>query len=519
MPNSTTAVAAVMRSRAVPAYPTEPISIRHRVVGPALVGTVGFFVSVVGSWVPSVWYDEAATVTSATRSWAALGREMQSVDLVHATYYALMHCWFAIVGYSPFALRFPSAVAVASSAALLVLLGRRLAGDRVGLLAGLFFVLLPRVTWMGAEGRSFAIGALLALAATMLLLTATDRTSAGSRSWPWWAAYTAVSVLGGSVFLYLVLVTVSHGLTVFAVQRMRRSALRRPLVSWTVAVGITVLALVPLAAASSRQTAQISWIQHISRHTLEEVLVTQFSYENAGFAVLLWVLVAAGFVVAIRLPQVRPVLAVALPWVAVPTVVLIVASIITHPLYSPRYVAYAAPAAALLMAAPFAFVPARWLRPTVIVAVVLAGSLTAPTWAAQRTITAKDDSGWNQVAALIERQRLAESDTAHDAVLYGPVQRHPKATSRIIAETYPRAFAGLRDPLLMTAAGAGDGLWETQRPLSDAGAVIGDASTVWLLTAVSPDTRTAATRALRPEGFRITDQWKIARTWVVCYER
>jgi len=501
------------------AGPPESVSRARRIAGPLLVGSAGFLVAVVGSWVPSIWYDEAATVTSATRSWTALGREVQSVDLVHATYYALMHCWFAIVGYSPLALRFPSAVAVGLTAALLVLLGRRLAGDRVGLLAGLFFVLLPRVTWMGAEGRSFALGALLATAASVLLLIAIDRSGTNYRAWPWWVAYTAVSILGGSVFLYLVLVTASHGLTVLAVRRFRRGAVRPPLVSWAVAATITVAALVPLAVASSRQSAQISWIQHISRHTIEEVLVTQFSYENAGFAILLWVLIAAGIVGAVRLPRIRPVLAVGVPWMAVPTVGLIVASIITHPLYSPRYVAYAAPAAALLMAAPFALVPNRWIRPMAIVAVLLACAMTAPTWVAQRTTAAKDDSAWNQVAALVEQQRRTGPNRAQDVVLYGPVQRHPKATSRIIAETYPDAFTGLRDPLLVTAAGAGDGLWETQRPLSDAGAVVGDASTIWLLTAVAPDERAAATGALRPEGFHITREWKIARTWVVRYQR
>jgi len=519
MPNSATAMPIASPGATAPADATRRIPMRRRAVGPVAVGVFGFLVAVIGSWVPSVWYDEAATVTSATRSWAALGREVQSVDLVHATYYALMHCWFAVVGYSPFTLRFPSAVAVALTAALIVLLGRRLAGDRVGVLGGVFFILLPRVTWMGAEGRSFAIGALLATAATLLLVQAVDRTSAGPRAWPWWIAYTVVSVLGGSVFLYLVLVTMSHGLIVVALQRLRRSALRRPLLAWAAAAGITVIALIPLAVASSRQSAQISWIQHISRHTVEEVLVTEFSYKNAGFTVLLWALVAAGFVAALRVPRIRQVLAVGVPWVAVPTIGLIVASVVTHPLYSPRYVAYAAPAAALLMAAPFAFVPVRWIRPTVIVAVLLACALTAPTWALQRTTTAKDDSAWNQVAALIERQRLTEPNTAHDAALYGPVERHAKATSRIIAETYPHAFTGLRDPLLVTPAGASNGLWETRRPLSDAGAVIGDASTVWLLTAVSPDDRSQATAALRPEGFHIAHEWKIARTWVVRYQR
>lgn len=511
--------------RAVPAHPTWA-SDRHvpRGVAAALVGLFGFLVAVLGSWVPSVWYDEAATVTSATRSWAGLGREVQHVDVVHATYYALMHVWFAAVGYSPFTLRLPSAVAVAVTAALVVLLGSRLLGSgpvgvRFGVVAGLFFTLLPRVTWMGVEGRSFALGTLVATTATLLLLVAVGRTSERRRSWPWWVAYSVVSLLGGAVFLYLVLVTIGHGLTVVAVQRLHRRPLRTALRAWAIAGGVAVLAVAPLAAVSSGQSAQISWIRHISRHTVEEVLVTQFSYENVGFAILLWTLVAVGVLTAFRSAAARTVLAVAGPWVLVPTLGLIAASVVTHPLYSPRYVAFATPAAALLMAISFALLPRRWARPAVVVVVLLAVASSAPSWTAQRTVTAKDDSAWSQVASLIERQRLGEEAGAHDAVLYGPVQRHPKATSRIIEETYPAAFVGLRDPLLVTPAGVGDTLWETQRPLTAAGQAVGDASTVWLVTAAQPDRRAVVDTTLRRVGFHEQRQWRVARTWVVRYVR
>lgn len=499
----------------------------RRAAVPVLVGLVGFVVSVVGSWVPSIWYDEAATVTSASRSWAALGREVQDVDVVHATYYAAMHCWFALVGYSPSTLRFPSAVAVGVTAALLVVLGPRLVGPmvggRLGVLAGLFFTVLPRVTWMGAEGRSFALGTLLATVSTLLLVAAVDRTVEGRRAWPSWVAYTAVSVLGGAVFLYLVLLTAAQGATVLALRRGRRwrQPAWRPVAAWALAAAITVGALVPLAVASSAQGAQISWIRHVDLHTVEEVLVTQFSYENAAFAVLLWVLVAAGVAVGVRVPRMRALLAVAVPWIVVPTVLLVVASVVTHPLYSPRYLAFATPAAALLMAAPFAVVPVRGVRArwASVLAVLLAVGLSAPTWVTQRTVTAKDDSAWNTVAGLVVRQRLAEPVGARDAVLFGPVERHPKATSRIIAETYPRAFAGMRDPLLVTPAGTGTHLWDTQRPLTESGRAVGDATTVWLVTAATPDERPTVTAALRSAGFHVGRQWRVARTWVVRYDR
>ncbi len=54
-----------------------------------------------------------------------------------------MHVWLAAVGYSPFTLRLPSAIAVGVTAALVVILGSRLISLRVGVVAGVLFALLP----------------------------------------------------------------------------------------------------------------------------------------------------------------------------------------------------------------------------------------------------------------------------------------------------------------------------------------------------------------------------------------
>ena len=500
----------------------------RRWLAPVLIGVLASVVSVVGSWIPSVWYDEAATVVSATRSWAALGREVQHVDLVHVTFYALMHVWFDLVGYSPFTLRLPAAIAVGAAVGLTVVLGRMLAGPRVGVLAGVFTALLPRVTWMGEEGRSFAFALLLAVAGTLLFVVSTRRTASGARSWPWWVAYVVVSVLGGAVFLYLVLVTVGHGVTVLLplLRRATRTAgARRAAWAWGIGGALVVAALLPFARATSGQSAQVDWIRQISRHTVEEVLVTQFSYENTGFAVFMCVLAIGGAVLALRSAAGRRLVAVALPWAAVPTLGLIAVSLVTDPLYSPRYASFAAPAAALCMAVAVDSVPRRsmrlpWLpRALPVLAVVVAVALSAPSWVAQRTVTAKDDSAWNTVAALVHRERARESAGTVDALVFGPVERHPKATSRIIAETYPRAFAGARDPLLETPAGAGSSLWETQRPLSDAGHAVAGADVVWVLTALVPDRLPVVDRSLTAAGYHADHTWTIARTRVVRYVR
>ncbi|WP_148286307.1 hypothetical protein [Curtobacterium sp. B8] len=120
------------------------------------VGAIGTLVAAAFAWVPSLWYDEAATVTSAQRSWPQLWAELHNVDAVHGLYYALVHAWFWLVGYTPFTLRFPSALAVGIAAGLVVALGRRLGGRRFGIAAGLVFLALPGVQWAGSEGRSYA---------------------------------------------------------------------------------------------------------------------------------------------------------------------------------------------------------------------------------------------------------------------------------------------------------------------------------------------------------------------------
>ncbi|WP_052542676.1 glycosyltransferase family 39 protein [Cryobacterium roopkundense] len=186
----------------------------QRVADAALLGTIALLVSVAFSWVPSVWFDEAATITSATRSWSDLAHLLESVDLVHGLYYAGMHVWFDIVPYSPFTLRLPSAIFTGLAAGMLTFLTSSITNRRTAVLAGLAFTLLPRVTWSGAEGRSFALGTALAVLMTLVFVAAWRRGRERRRIRTlWWAVYGVLAVLGTGVFLYLALLVVAHGVT------------------------------------------------------------------------------------------------------------------------------------------------------------------------------------------------------------------------------------------------------------------------------------------------------------------
>ncbi|MDN4649277.1 hypothetical protein QCD68_13365, partial [Curtobacterium sp. PsM8] len=104
----------------------------------------------------TLWLDESASVISATRSWAGLAELVRHIDVVHAAYYAVLHVWFDLVGYSPLALRVPSAAAAAAAAARLVPLGSRLLSARAGVRAAVVFRAAPAVQRPAAHRSSHA---------------------------------------------------------------------------------------------------------------------------------------------------------------------------------------------------------------------------------------------------------------------------------------------------------------------------------------------------------------------------
>ena len=516
---------------------------RRGTVDALLVGLLGFTLAVAFSWVPSLWYDEAATVIGATRSWAQLADMLDSVDAVHGLFYALMHVWFDLVGYTPFTLRLPSAIATGVAASLMVPLVRRFAPRATAVLAGLMFCLLPRITWMGEEGRSFALSTVCALLLTLVFLTASWRSAtsrvvrptapgAGPRvAWLWWLLYCVVAIVATTLFLYVSLVVVAHGVTLAwtALAARRRAGWARgwgaAIRGWLAASVTAGLVLLPFAAEVVGQAGQVSWIKKIGATTFDDIVVVQWFLFNPAFAAFGWLLILGGLgVLARRAWQRRSattraasaepaseaampsLLALVVPWLVVPTLVLIVLSLAMTPVFSPRYLACAAPAAAILMAIAVSSLPRRWLRVTAVLACVV---LTAPGYIAQRLPEAKQQSSWNEVADLIAAERAQEPAGAGEAIIYGPVRQHPSATTRVIAYSYPDAFDGLVDVKLKTPAAQTGQLWETRYPLDEVTDRFTGIDTVWLVTSNRQDWRPSVTAKLAALGYDLNTEWNL----------
>ena len=165
------------------------------------VAVLAVVVSAAGAARPSLWFDEAATISASTRTVPELWRLLGNIDAVHGLYYLLMHGWFWLFPATEFWSRFSSGLAVGVAAAGVVVLGRQLSTRPVAVAAGVVFALLPRVTWAGIETRSYAMSMVVGVWLTVLCVAAVRR----NRLW-WWAGYAMLVITGALLNVFVVLI-------------------------------------------------------------------------------------------------------------------------------------------------------------------------------------------------------------------------------------------------------------------------------------------------------------------------
>lgn len=334
------------------------------VVGP---GLLAFVMSVAWSWRPSYWLDETATVAAVTRPLSALPGMLRHVDAVHGAYYLLLWPWVRAGGVAEWWVRLPSAVAEAGAAAAVVGIGWQLAGQRVGVVSGLVFAVLPVTSLYGSTARSQALQTLLVAAATFFLLR-----WCRSGRFRWAAAYSLTMAAAVVVFLFAATFLLAHLLYVLVARR--RAAAVVPLL-------VPALATVLLGLATRAQDGQVSWIQRPVVAGLPRFLVDAFAPSDPVLAVVVAFACLAGVVALIRLrdPVAAGGLALALGLAILPTLALFTASQL-HPVLVPRYVAASTVGISLLVGAASRAVPgAAAARLTGVVAVVAVAAVGMPT--------------------------------------------------------------------------------------------------------------------------------------------
>jgi mannosyltransferase len=494
----------------VPA-PDAPLSSARRVPWrtASVLGLIAFAISVAGSWIPSLWGDEAASIMSAQRPWASLFQMLGNVDAVHGTYYVFLHLWIDAFGASTFSVRLPSSIAVGVAAAGIVVLANRLSTMRVAVIAAVVFAVLPRVLYMGAGARSYAIGTALAVWLTIFFVHLISR---GVKSRLTWLGYAAVFALSIYVFLYLILLVAVYAVTLLAYSRDHRLLLRW--LAWS-AVGVALAS--PLIYFASTQRKQVAFLGHRHGITLSSFIVTQW-FGSDALALAAWLtilaLVAASVVVLVRsrwrtrraalatqntgqaaptpiasASATRPMIALrligdhaqpnllvlAFAWFVLPPLALFMATTFIAPLYSVRYMSFVTPAVAILLALAIdAFARRRWIAVAVVAALI---ALAVPSDLAERGPYAKDGgSDWAQVAQVI-----GQNSHEGDAIAFDETIR-PSLRPRLAMHVYPADFAKVIDVTLKSPYEDTSGLWDATQSIPASAARIAQTDgRLWLI--------------------------------------
>lgn len=443
----TSSVVGAAPERSVPARAGATVDPRRLLLWAGLVGLFAVATSAAGSWIPSLWGDEAASLMSATRPLGSLMPMLSYVDAVHGLYYLGLHGWIDVFGPSAFSIRFPSALAIGVCAAAVVWLCGRFGTLRFAVLAGVFTAVLPRLIFAGEEARSYAMTAALAAILCVILVEIGRRES---RARGGWIAYTAVLTVGIWLFLYFALLVPAVAVIVLCSGPLRRR--------WRAAAVSTAVALVlasPLAWFGFLQRRQIAFLA-VRESITPQVVLRDMWFQEWWFAVIAWALILVGVIFfAVEVLQIRRSGAalglrletVALSWMIVPMGILVAASPFVSG-YTARYGTFSAPAVAILMALGvrrLARLPRRrlgaGLAALAIAAVVVAA---VPVAVLQRGPYAKNQSDWNDISAFVQANAQPG-----DGIVFDDGAR-PSQRTRLAKATDPTAFRNVTDLLLKT---------------------------------------------------------------------
>ncbi|CDO06339.1 glycosyltransferase family 39 protein [Mycolicibacterium cosmeticum] len=480
-----------------------------------LVAVFAIAVSAAGAARPSLWFDEAATISASTRTIPELVRLLGNIDAVHGAYYLLMHGWFAVFPATEFWSRFSSCLAVGLAAAGVVALGRRFVGRSAAVTAGVVFAILPRVTWAGIEARSYALTAAAAVWLTVLLVAACRRPRL-------WVAYGAGLVLAAVLNVFMVLLVLPHAVFAATLRDRRSTA------AWAGAAAAAVLTVAPLLLFCRTQIAQVRWISPLSARTVGEILKEQYFDDSLAFAV------CAGFILLLPLafrrlrpaePGARRLLRLCAAWAVLPTAMLLLYSIVAEPIYYPRYLTYTSPAMALLLGVSIVGIVRARERATAVLA-VLAVAATPNFLMVQRGPYAKEGMDFSQVADVI---------TAHaatgDCLIMDNTTNWMPGPIRPLTAARPAAYAKLIDPGRGMRAADRNRLWDAHLGIWGVADRVRACTVLWTVSqrdravpdrqsgaALDPGPRLRRAPAYQvPErmGFHIVERWQFNFAQVV----
>jgi mannosyltransferase len=467
---------------------------------------------------PSLWFDEAATISASTRSVPELWQLVHNIDAVHGLYYLVMHGWFTIVPATEFWSRLSSCLAVGAAAAGVVVLGKQFSTRTVAVCAGVVFAILPRMTWAGIEARSYALTAAAAVWFTVLVVAAARRNVAAL-----WPIYGLALMLSTLLNLFVVLMVVAHAVVV-AVVADNRSTVGR----WAATSAVVLVILAPFIAFCRSQIAQVRWISPPSPHTVVDIAKEQYFDQSVPFAVLAGAVLAAPLVLQRLRPMdvgSRQLAVIAAAWIAMPTAVLLIYSVWLEPIYYPRYLCYTSPAMALLLAVCIVAVARSRERVTAALA-MFALAATPNYLLTQRGPYAKEGMDFSHVADVISAHA-----SPGDCLIMDNTTTWAPGPIRPLTAARPGAYEKLIDPGRGQRAVDRNRLWDAHLGIWGVADRVRQCTVLWTVSQREPTVpdrqtgpgldpgsrleRAPAYRVPQQLGFQIVERWQFSFAQVV----
>lgn len=329
-------------------------------VAPWLLGLVAALAFVPFVRHHSMFRDESATLYAAGLPWPELRATLARTDGIFALYYALMH-GVTRVGDPLVAARLVSIAAYGGTVTLAALLGRRVAGPRGLVVAGVLTAVNPLLVLEAQTARPYALATAAVTGAVLLLVEVAQRTRGPRALW----AIAVLTVLATALHLMALLPIVAVATALWVGRRrlaagrtgadagpaaLEGRAVRGPLVA-------TMVTLAPLFAVGALQRGQVGWIQRPTGLTGSQLLTAPAFMltwtprpaltDAAGLAAAVVVLGCLALLVGRSVLRGDVLARAGVAWLLAPAFLLLVVSLVT-PIATRNYVSFSTPAVGLL---------------------------------------------------------------------------------------------------------------------------------------------------------------------------
>ena len=322
---------------------------------PAILAAILTLIEISGR---SLGFDEGASVAIAAQHGGALSSAIAHDGGNMSGYYLLLHVLIGLFGNGTFAIRLPSAICIAATAALTSVIALRLFGAGVAFAAGLLTaVSLPLVFW-AQDARGYAPMVALATASFLAFVYLVEDERPTRRAW---IAYFLTTTLAAYCGFIVVLIVPAQLVMLY----WRRQAIT----AVASALAASAVCWIPLVVLALRRgSGQLFWVPHLSLSLEKQMLeaLTSAGLEPSFRATsTMWALmiVTVAIVAAVAIGHVRrsarPAFghrtelwgqALVLLWLIVPVALAFVESLAAQPIFIARNLLMCLPAVALLLA-------------------------------------------------------------------------------------------------------------------------------------------------------------------------